>query len=70
MRFLRNLLFLLLTLMSLGNYCYALSNYQIKGICKNQKKKSICIKNLKNKKIDLIKGKRIEIPVIPHKEIF
>ena len=46
---------------------FALSNYKIQKICKKVKNKSICIKNLKEKRYNLEKGNLIEIPVIPYK---
>jgi hypothetical protein len=49
------------------NSAYSLSNYRIKEICQKKPKRSICIKNLKFKKINLLKGNKIEIPVIPFK---
>ena len=50
------------------NSAYSLSDYRIKEICQKKAKKSICIKNLKFKKINLLKGNKIEIPVIPFKK--
>ena len=50
------------------NSAYSLSEYQIKEICQKKPKRSDCIKNLKLKKLNLIKGKKIEIPVIPFKK--
>ena len=49
------------------NSAYSLSDYRIKEICQNKQKKSNCIKNLKFKKLNLLKGNKIEIPVIPFK---
>ena len=49
------------------NSAYSLSNYRIKEICQKKPKRSLCIKNLKFKKINLLKGNKIEIPVIPFK---
>ena len=49
------------------NKALALTDYQIKVFCKEERKKSICIKNLKKKKLNLKNGKKIEIPVIPYK---
>jgi len=40
---------------------------QIKKICKNEKRKLTCLKNLKEKRSNLQKGNYIEIPVIPYK---
>ena len=45
----------------------SLTNYQIKDICKKERRKSICIKNLQEKRSNLQKGNLIEIPVIPYK---
>ena len=47
---------------------YSLTNYQIKEICQNKSKRTVCIKNLKFKKLKLLQGDRIQIPVIPFKE--
>ncbi len=50
------------------NSAYSLSDYQIKKICQKESKKSTCIKNLKFKKLNLLQGNKIEIPVIPFKK--
>ena len=50
------------------NSAYSLSDYQIKKTCQNRSKRSTCIKNLKFKKLNLLQGKKIEIPVIPFKK--
>ena len=47
---------------------YSLSMYQIKDICQKKPKRSTCIKNLKLKKLNLLQGNIIEIPVIPLKK--
>jgi len=57
----------LLTLFSFSNESFSLTNYQIKRFCEKEKKISLCIKNLKEKRSDLQKGKLIEIPVTPYK---
>ena len=57
----------LLSLVFLGSESFALTNYQIKKICKKEIRESNCIKNLLQKKSDLQKGNVIEIPVIPYK---
>ena len=62
-----NLFLLLFSLLTLGDKSFSLSDYQIKKICKKEKRESICIKNLKDKKLNLQKGNLIEIPVIPYK---
>ena len=65
--FLKTFLFFLLSFLQVNN-AYALSNYQIKKICQKKLNSSVCIKNLKLRKSDLLKGNRIEIPVIPFKK--
>ena len=44
---------------------YSLSDYQIREICQKKSKRSTCIKKLKFKKLNLLQGNKIEIPVIP-----
>ena len=63
-----NPLLFFLIIFSFENSAYSLSNYQIIEICQNKPKRSTCIKNLKLKKVNLIKGNKIEIPVIPFKK--
>ena len=46
---------------------FSLTDYQIKRFCKREKRVSLCIKNLQEKRSDLQKGKLIEIPVKPYK---
>ena len=50
-----------------GDESFSLTDYQIKKICKKEKKLSFCIKNLQEKRSNLEKGKLIQIPVIPYK---
>ena len=50
------------------NNAYSLSDYRIKEICHKKPKKSACIKNLKFKRLNLLQGNKIEIPVIPLKK--
>ena len=50
------------------NIAYSLTNYQIKVKCQNKSKRSTCIKKLKIKKLNLLKGDIVEIPVIPLKK--
>ncbi len=45
----------------------SLTDFEIKKICRKDKRKSICIKNLEVKRSNLQKGNLIEIPVIPYK---
>ena len=39
-----------------------------KKICQKKSNRSTCIKNLKLKKLNLLQGNKIEIPVIPFKK--
>ena len=57
----------LLAFFSYSNESFSLTDYQIKRFCSKQKNVSYCIKNLKEKRSDLQKGKLIEIPVTPYK---
>ena len=62
-----NLSLFLLVFFSFSNESLSLTDYQIKRFCAKQKRVSLCIKNLQEKRSDLQKGKRIEIPVTPYK---
>ena len=63
-----NSLLYLLVLFSLENSAYSLSEKQIQEICEKKLRRLSCVKNLKFKKLNLIQGNRIEIPVIPFKK--
>ena len=52
---------------ALSDKSFSLTDYQIKKICKKDKRFSTCIKNLQEKRTNLQKGNLIEIPVIPYK---
>ena len=62
-----NLSLFLFALFIFGDKTFAITDYQIRTICKKEKKVSNCIKNLKEKRFNLEKGDLIEIPVIPFK---
>ena len=57
----------LLAFFSFINKSFSLTDYQIKRFCSKERNVSLCIKNLKEKRSDLQKGKLIEIPVTPYK---
>jgi len=57
----------LLAFISFSNESFSLTDYQIKRYCKKERKVTLCIKNLEEKRSDLQKGKFIEIPVSPYK---
>ena len=67
MKFVLHFSFFLLAILTFSNESFSLSDYQIKKFCKKEKKISSCVKNLKEKRSDLQKGKAIEIPVVPYK---
>ena len=67
MKLVLNFSMFLLAFFSLSNESFSLTDYQIKRFCAKGKKVSLCIKNLKEKRSDLQKGKLIEIPVTPYK---
>ena len=67
MKLVSNLSVFLLAFFSLSNESFSLSKYQIKRYCAKEKKVSLCIRKLQEKRSDLQKGKLIEIPVTPYK---
>ena len=67
MSLLLNFSMFLLAFFSFNNESFSLSDFQIKRFCEKGKRVSLCIKNLKEKRSDLQKGKLIEIPVKPYK---
>ena len=67
MKLVLNFSMFLLAFFSFSNESFSLTDYQIKRFCKKEKRVSLCIKNLQEKKSDLQDGKRIEIPIKPYK---
>ena len=67
MKLILNLYFFLFILLVFNNKSLSLSDYEIREICKKEKKRSNCIKNLYEKRLNLRKGEIIEIPVLPYK---
>ncbi len=57
----------LLAFFSFSNESFSLTDYQIKRLCAKEKRLSLCIKNLQEKRSDLQEGNLIEIPVRPYK---
>ena len=62
-----NISLFLFVLFTLSVSSLSLTDYQIKKICKKEKRELTCIKNLQDKRRNLKKGNHIEIPVIPYK---
>ena len=62
-----NLSLFLFALLTFVDRTVSLTDYQIKIICKKEKRESSCITNLREKRSNLQKGTPIEIPVIPYK---
>ena len=50
-----------------GEKSLSLTDFQIKKICKKERRELACIKILKEKRLNLQQGKSIKIPVIPYK---
>ena len=67
MKLVLNFFTFLLAFFSFSNESFSLTDFQIKRFCRDEKRVSLCIKNLKNKRSDLQEGKLIEIPVKPYK---
>ena len=67
MKLVLNFSMFLLAFFSFSNESFSLTDYQIKRFCAKKKRVSLCIKNLREKRYDLQKGKLIEIPVAPYK---
>ena len=67
MKLFLNLSLFLFVLIIFEDNSFSLTDYQIKNICKKERRASICIKNLLIKRSNLQKGKFIEIPVKPYK---
>ena len=67
MKLLLNFSILILAFFSFSNESLSLSDFQIKRLCAKEKRVSLCIKNLREKRSDLQEGKLIEIPVKPYK---
>ena len=62
-----NISLFLLVFFSFINESLSLTDYQIKRYCSKEKRVSLCIKDLQEKRSNLQKGKLIEIPVLPYK---
>ena len=67
MKLVLNFSIFLLAFFSFSNESFSLTDFQIKNFCKKEKKVSLCIKKLQEKRSDLQEGKLIEIPVTPYK---
>ena len=63
-----NLSLFLLIFFSFSNQSFSLTDYQIKRYCKKEKRVFSCIKDLQEKRSNLQKGNRIEIPVVTYKK--
>ena len=67
MKLVLNFYMFLLAFFLFSNESFSLTDFNIKRFCAKEKRVSLCIKNLKEKRSDLQKGKLIEIPVTPYK---
>ncbi len=66
MKLLLNLSLILFSLFLISDKSFSITDYQIKKICKKEKRELTCIKNLREKRSNLQKGNHIQIPVIPY----
>ena len=67
MKLVLNYSIFLFVFFSFSSESFSLTDFQIKRFCKKEKRVSLCIKKLQEKRSDLQEGKLIEIPVIPYK---
>ena len=67
MKLILNFFLFIFALLMMGDKSFSLTDYKIRKICEKEKRESICIKNLKEKRSNYQKGNLIEIPVIPYK---
>ena len=67
MKYALNIILFIFVFFTFSNEVFSLTDYQIKKICKKEKRKSTCIKDLQLKRSNLQKGNLIEIPVKPFK---
>ena len=67
MKLVLNFFIFLSIFFSFSNESFSLTDYQIKRFCAKEKRVSLCIKNLQEKRSDLQEGKLIEIPITPYK---
>ena len=67
MKFILKFSMFLLAFFSFSNESFSLTDFQIKRFCKKEKRVSLCIKKLQEKRSDLQEGKLIEIPVKPYR---
>ena len=63
-----NIILFLFALFIIGDKSFSLTDYQIKKICKQEKRETFCIRNLKEKRFNLQKGNIIEIPIQPYRK--
>ena len=62
-----NLLVFLFVFVILEEKSLSLTDNQIEKICKKERRKLTCKKNLKEKRLNLQNGIQIEIPVLPYR---
>ena len=69
MKLVLNFYIFLLAFFSFSNESFSLTDFQIKRFCKKEKRVSLCIKKLQEKRSDLQEGKLVEIPVTPYQGV-
>jgi len=63
-----NICLFLFALLTFSDESFSLTDYKIKKICEKEKRELTCIRVLQEKRINLQKGNKIEIPVKPFKK--
>ena len=67
MKLVLNFSMFLLAFFSFSNESFSLTDFKIKRFCKKERRVSLCIKKLQEKRSDLQEGRPIEIPITPYK---
>ena len=67
MKLVLNLSMFVFAFFSFSNESFSLTDFQIKRFCKKEKRVSLCIKKLQEKRSELQEGKFIKIHVKPYK---
>ncbi len=63
-----NICLFLFALLTFSDESFSLTDYKIKKICEKEKRELTCIRVLQEKRINLQKGNKIEIPIKPFKK--
>ena len=67
MKLILNFFIFLFAFFSFSNESLSLTDFQIKKFCKKEKRVTLCIKKLQEKRSVLQEGRPFEIPITPYK---